>query len=185
MGVALESSMVCWADGAGREKAAHNLGQYGPGPPMSTLNRPWPPLIVAKHVPRLVKWRDTLLTLMLWGVFAVLLDFEFELVWRRYVQPGLSRFDPNTKWSLFAHRLMPFLLTASILAGFLIIFSVRTLRRRSRALLLPQPAPLEIADEAHRAGLDEAELSAARDQRIVIVHVDSNDRYRIEVPHGR
>jgi hypothetical protein len=152
---------------------------------MSSLNRPWPPLIVAKHVPRLVKWRDTLLTLMLWGFFAAVLDIEFELFLRDYLQPGLSRFEPNTKWSLFFERLMPFLLISVILAALLIMFGARKLRHRSRALLLPQPAPFEIADQAHRAGLDEAELSAARDQRIVIAHIDSNDRYRIEVPHGR
>jgi hypothetical protein len=80
---------------------------------------------------------------------------------------------------------MPFLLTAAILAGLLIIFSLRTLRRRSRALLLPQPVPLEAADQARRAGLGEAELIVARDQRIVVVHIDTNGRHRIEAPHGR
>ena len=83
---------------------------------------------------------------------------------------------------MFFDRLMPFLLIAAMLAGFLVIFSLRTLRRRSRALLLPQPAPLETADQARRAGLDEAELIAARDQRIVIVHIDANGRHRIEAP---
>jgi poly-beta-1,6-N-acetyl-D-glucosamine biosynthesis protein PgaD len=136
---------------------------------MSSSNKPWPPLIVAKHVPRSVKWRDTLLTLMMWGFFAALLDIELR----------------KTIWSVFIDRLMPFFLVAVILVGSLIIFSLRTLRRRSRALLLPQPAPLETADQAHRASLDEAELSAARDQRIVIVHIDSNGRHRIEVPRGR
>jgi poly-beta-1,6-N-acetyl-D-glucosamine biosynthesis protein PgaD len=152
---------------------------------MSNSNRPWPPLIVAKQVPRLVKWRDTLLTLMVWVFFAVLLDIEFELLLGHYLQPGLSRFDTNAKWSLFFERLMPFLLTAAILAGLLIIFSLRTLRRRSRALLLPQPVPLEAADQARRAGLGEAELIVARDQRIVVVHIDTNGRHRIEAPHGR
>jgi hypothetical protein len=27
---------------------------------MKSANRPWPPLIVAAHVPRAVKWRDFL-----------------------------------------------------------------------------------------------------------------------------
>ena len=152
---------------------------------MSGSNRPWPPLIVAKHVPRSVKWRDTLLTLMMWGGFAVLLDTEFELFLGHYLQPGVSRFDTNAKWSVFFDRLMPFLLTAAILAGLLVIFSLRTLRRRSRALLLPERAPLETADQAHRAGLDEAELIVARDQRIVIVHIDADGRHRIEAPHGQ
>ena len=150
---------------------------------MRNPDRPWPPLIVASHVPRLVKWRDALLTALMWGLFAVLLEVEFELFLGHYLQPGLSRFDPDTKWSLFFERLMPFLLTAAILAGLLTIFSLRTLRRRARALLLPQPAPLATADQARRAGLDEAELIVARDQRIVIVHIDPNGVHRIEAPH--
>jgi hypothetical protein len=149
---------------------------------MSGSNRSWPPLIIAKHVPRLVKWRDTL---MMWGFFAVLLDFEFELSLSYYSQPVISRFDPGTKWSIFFERLMPFLLVAALLVGVLIMFSLRTLRRRSRGLLLPQPAPLGTTDQAHRAGLDEAELIAARDQRIVTVHIDADGTHRIEAPHGR
>jgi poly-beta-1,6-N-acetyl-D-glucosamine biosynthesis protein PgaD len=150
---------------------------------MSNANGPWPPLIVAKHVPRLVKWRDILLTLMMWVVFAVLLDIEFELFLGRYLQRGLSPLDTNADWSEFFERLMPYLLAAATLAGSLIMFSLRTVRRRSRALLLPQPAPLETSDQAHRAGVGEAELIAARDQRIVIVHVDPDSTHRIEVPH--
>ena len=153
---------------------------------MSSSNRPWPPLIVARHVPRFVKWRDILLTLMMWGFFAVLLDTEFKLFLGDYLeQLGLGPFDTSANWPVYLDRLMPFFLTAAVLAGLLIVFSLHTLRRRSRALLLPQPAPLEAADQAHRAGLDEAELIVARDQRIVIVHIDTNGRHRIEVPHGR
>ena len=130
-----------------------------------------------------MKWRDVLLTLMMWGFFAVLLDTEFELFLGDFLeQLGLGPFDTNTNWPVFFDRLMPFLLTAAILAGLLVIFSLRTLRRRSRALLLPQPAPLETADQARRAGLDEAALIVARDQRIVIVHIDADGRHRIEIP---
>jgi poly-beta-1,6-N-acetyl-D-glucosamine biosynthesis protein PgaD len=134
----------------------------------------------------MVKWRDILLTLMIWGFFAVLLDKEFELFLGDYLEPlGLRLFDTNANWSEFFDRLMPFLLMAAILAGSLIIFSLRTLRRRSRGLLLPKPAPLETAHQAHHAGLNEAELIDARSQRIVIVHIDTNGRHRIEAPYGR
>jgi poly-beta-1,6-N-acetyl-D-glucosamine biosynthesis protein PgaD len=130
-----------------------------------------------------VKWRDILLTSMMWGFFAILLDAEFELFLGDYLeQLGLGPFDTNANWLVFFELLMPFLLIAAILAGALIIFSLRTLRRRSRALHLPQPAPLETTDQAQRAGLDEVELIAARDQRIVIVHIDDNGRHRIEAP---
>ena len=153
---------------------------------MTSSNRPWPPLIVARHTPRLVKWRDILLTAMMWGFFAVLLDTEFELFLGDYLeQLGLGPIDAKANWPVYFNLLMPFLLMATILAGVLVIFSLRTLRRRSRALLLPQPAPLETANQAHRAGLEEAELIVARDQRIVIVHIDTNGRHRLEAPHGQ
>jgi poly-beta-1,6-N-acetyl-D-glucosamine biosynthesis protein PgaD len=152
---------------------------------MSSANRPWPPLIVAKDVPPLVKWRDILLTLMMWGFFAVLLDTELELFLGDYLEHlGLGPFDTNANWPEFFDRLMPFLLAAAMLAGFLVIFGMRTLRRRSRALDVPQPAPLAAADQARRAGLDEAALIAARGRRIVIVHVDADGTHRIETPRG-
>ncbi len=150
---------------------------------MSSSNQPWPPLIVAKHIPRLVKWRDILLTAMMWGFFAILLDTEFELFLGDYLeQLGFGPFDTKGNWLVFFDLLMPFLLMAAVLAGALAMFSLRTLRRRSRALLLPQPAPLETAVQAHRAGLDEAELIMAREQRIAIVHIDTDGRHRIEAP---
>jgi poly-beta-1,6-N-acetyl-D-glucosamine biosynthesis protein PgaD len=131
-----------------------------------------------------VKWRDILLTSMMWGFFAVLLDTELELFLGNYLEGlGFGPFDTDADWAVYFHRLLPFLLTAALIAVWLVIFALRTLRRRSRALLLPQPAPLETAEQAHRAGLDEAELIVARDQRIVVVHIDINGRHRIEAPH--
>lgn len=144
---------------------------------MNSSDKPWPPLIVAGHVPRLVKWRDLLLTWILWVCFALLLGIEFEL----FVGGSLGLFD--TDWPLFFERLKPYFLTAAVLAGLLVISGLLTLRRRERSLLLPQPAPLEAADQARRAGLDEAALIAARDRGIVIVHIDADNRHRIEEPH--
>ena len=144
---------------------------------MNSSDKPWPPLIVAGHVPRLVKWRDLLLTSILWVCFALLLGIEFEL----FVGGSLGLLDID--WPLFYERLKPFFLTAAVLAGLLVISGLLTLRRRKRSLLLPQPAPLEAADQARRAGLDEAALIAARDRAIVIVHIDADNRHRIEEPH--
>jgi poly-beta-1,6-N-acetyl-D-glucosamine biosynthesis protein PgaD len=152
---------------------------------MNRPDRPWPPLIVAGHVPRGVKWRDALLTLMMWGGFLLLLDTEFEL----FLGPHLERlgFGPSNRdanWAYFFERLMPFLLTAAVLGGALIVFGVLTLRRGRRGLLLPPPPRLETVDEARRAGLDEAALVAARDRRIVVVHIDADGRHRIVARDG-
>lgn len=124
-----------------------------------------------------MKWRDLLLTSILWVCFALLLGIEFEL----FVGGSLGLLDID--WPLFYERLKPFFLTAAVLAGLLVISGLLTLRRRERSLLLPQPAPLEAADQARRAGLDEAALIAARDRAIVIVHIDADNKHRIEEPH--
>jgi poly-beta-1,6-N-acetyl-D-glucosamine biosynthesis protein PgaD len=152
---------------------------------MTGSTRPWPPLIIARHTPRLMKWRDILLTAMMWGFFALLLDTEFELFLGDYLEHlGFGPFDTNANWLVYFNLLLPFLLMAAVLSGILMIFGLRTLRRRSRALLLPQPAPLETADQARRAGLDDAELIAARNRRIVIVHINTEGRHRIELRQG-
>jgi poly-beta-1,6-N-acetyl-D-glucosamine biosynthesis protein PgaD len=152
---------------------------------MNSSDRPWPPLIVAEHVPRLVKWRDVLLTLTMWGFFAVLLDKEFEfLMGHSLGLLGLAHLGKDADWPMSFEVLLPFFLLASVLAASLIIFSLRTVRRRRLGLLLPQPAPLAVAVQARRAGLDEAALIAARGRRIVIVRIDADGRHRIEAPHG-
>jgi len=68
---------------------------------MNSSDKPWPPLIVAGHVPRLVKWRDLLLTSILWVCFALLLGIEFEL----FVGGSLGFLDID--WPLFYERLKP------------------------------------------------------------------------------
>jgi poly-beta-1,6-N-acetyl-D-glucosamine biosynthesis protein PgaD len=143
-------------------------------------DRPWPPLIVAEHIPRSVRWRDALLTGLAWGAFAFLLEKELAPVFGGLQALGLGDYGVKVDWLAYLERLAPFLLVASGLAVLLVGFSVRTQRRRSRSLLLPQPAALERIDEARRVGLDEAALVAARDQPIVIVHIDDAG-LRIEV----
>jgi len=75
---------------------------------MNSSDKPWPPLIVAGHVPRLVKWRDLLLTSILWVCFALLLGIEFEL----FLGGSLGLLD--TDWLLFFERLKPYFLAAAI-----------------------------------------------------------------------
>jgi hypothetical protein len=135
--------------------------------------KPWPPLIVADNAPRWVKWRDFLLTLMMWTLFAIMLETEFELFAGPYLEHwGLGNFDTEANWEDFFERLMPFVQIAMMLIGVLALASLITLLRRRRGLLLPPPPPLSIADEAQRAGMDEPTLAAAREFRIAVVHID-------------
>ncbi len=145
---------------------------------MNNSLRSWPPLIVAERVPRSIKWRDAVLTLCVWGLFAALFAIELGLF---VVDLGnASPANGPTHLELLA----PFLTTAAILAGLLVVFSFATLQSRRRGLSLPEPAPLQTADQARRAGVDEAALISAREQRIVIVHVDAAGRHRFDVKEG-
>ena len=148
---------------------------------MNSISRPWPPLIIADHPPRWVKSRDHLLTLLMWLVFGVMLESEFELFFGAHLERlGFGDFDTDANWPAFFERLLPFLLVALTLILLLFVASLRTLRRRRRALLLPPPGPLGITEEIRRTGMDEASLIAARAERIVIVHIDADGKYLIE-----
>lgn len=147
---------------------------------MNGARRPWPPLVVSADVPRLVKWRDLLITLLMWGFFIVLLDTEFELLFSRYLEwLGVIDADIDPHWTRYFRLLVPYLLAVAVVFAGLLLFGLRTLLRGQRALLLRQPDPLQIAEEARRSGLDETALIAARQRRIVTVQIDADGSYRI------
>jgi poly-beta-1,6-N-acetyl-D-glucosamine biosynthesis protein PgaD len=144
---------------------------------------PWPPLIVASTKPTFVKVRDTALTLLMWLLFAILLETEFEMFFGHYLQRlGLGDFDSEGRWLEFFQALRPFVQVALVLVSLLLVAGLLTLRRVARGRKLPQPAPLTAGDEARRVGMDKAELIAARELRVVVVHIDGDGKYRVE-PH--
>jgi hypothetical protein len=152
---------------------------------MNRANRTWPPLIVAERVPRLMRWRDRLLTSIMWGSFAALLESQLDLFKGDPLEwLGIGASAASAGWDSYVELLLPYLVTAALFATAIVIFSLRTLKRARLSLLLPQPAPLEAADEARRAGLNEAALVAARGRRIVIVHIEADGTHRIDAPHG-
>jgi hypothetical protein len=85
----------------------------------------------------------------------------------------------DVDWQARIERLSPFLQTVAILAAFLLASRVLTIRHRRRGMLLAGPAPLDAAEEARRAGLDEAALIAARNQRIVVVEIGIDGSHQI------
>jgi hypothetical protein len=145
------------------------------GPP-----KDWPPLIVAGTKPRWVTVRDIALTVLMWALFAIMLETEFELFFGHHLQRwGFGEFDTDARWREFFEALRPYLRTAYVLVALLIVACVLTLRRLARERRLPEPLPLPIGEEAGRAGMDEAELLAARELRVVVVHIDADGRHRV------
>jgi poly-beta-1,6-N-acetyl-D-glucosamine biosynthesis protein PgaD len=145
-------------------------------------DRPWPPLIIAADVPRWVRWRDVVLTLLMWGLFVVLLEGEIRLVFGPHLERlGIGSFHTEADWIEFLERLLPFLATALGLVALLFIAGMFTWRRQTRAFALAEPPPLPLADQAGRAGVDEATLTAARAERIAVVHVGPNGGLKLEI----
>jgi poly-beta-1,6-N-acetyl-D-glucosamine biosynthesis protein PgaD len=150
---------------------------------MSNVDRPWPPLIVAAHLPPLIRLRDAALTLIMWVGFAILLEKEFIQSFREYLEPfGFGAVYSNGSWAEFFDQLLPFVLIAAFLALFVGFAGLASLRQYRRSLHTPQPPRLEAAEQARRAGLDEAALVAARELPIVIVHIAKDGNCRIEPP---
>ena len=144
--------------------------------------RDWPPLIVAETAPAWVRRRDFFLTLLMWILFAIMLETEFELFFGRFLeQLGLGDFDTDGKWDVFFERLRPYVRLALMLASTLAVASILTLIRRRRTLRQPPPPPLSVAEHAANVGMDAEALQAARNLRNCVVHIDdATGRHSIE-----
>ena len=153
--------------------AAGDVDEPGQGRAMSdsVQPKPWPPVINAA-LPAWMKWRDAVLTLFMWGLFAWLLQRQFRLVNRSV--------DGRSDLVDFLTLLAPYAGMAVVLIGILAMAAMLTERRRQRALMQRPPPPLALSDEARGAGMDEAALAAARGLRIAVVHIETGGRFRIE-----
>ena len=137
----------------------------------SLQGKPWPPVIQAA-LPAWMKWRDAVLTLIMWGLFGWLLQRQFRLVGRSVAG--------GTDLEEFAALLAPYAGLAALLTAIVAVATMAAERRRRRSLVLRPPAPLALADEARGVGMDEEALAAARCLAIAVVHVEGGGRLRIE-----
>ncbi len=145
--------------------------------------RPWPPLIIAEHVPASIKWRDAGITIVMWMAFVLIVARETQLV----IMPLVERLTgahlgSDVAWQDFVAQIKPFIWLSLAFAAALTVRSLFTLRRLRRSLALPAPAPLTGREIARRFGIGEAELSVARDVKAVRVHLDPDGRHHV-VPH--
>ena len=142
--------------------------------------RTWPPLIKAATVPRWMRLRDAVLTLTMWVLFVIILQAEVVAFVGEFLESlGLINVDTGRDWDAFFRHLLPFLEAAAGLVAAFLTTVPFTLRRGYRGLKLPQPVPLPLADEAVRAGMAAADLTAARGLRIAVVHFEPDGRHRV------
>jgi poly-beta-1,6-N-acetyl-D-glucosamine biosynthesis protein PgaD len=147
--------------------------------------RSWPPLVVASSVPAWIRARDFGLTLLMWALFAIMLETEFELFFGHYLRRlGLVDLESEANWLEFFQALLPFVLIALVLVLLLIVAALFSLRRTAISRRMPQPESLTIAEETARVGMTETELAAAREMRVVVVHIDPDGRHRVKA-HGQ
>ncbi|HEY7292809.1 MAG TPA: poly-beta-1,6-N-acetyl-D-glucosamine biosynthesis protein PgaD [Vicinamibacterales bacterium] len=129
----------------------------------------WPPLVTGAQRPYWVGVRDALLTLMAWFILAWLLR---DLVYLAYDFLRPPRFeltiaapDLGALWE----RLQYFVMASATLIASLALWAAIDRRRLLEAERIPQPSPLTIGDEAHRAGVDEKSIGEARTHKLTKV----------------
>lgn len=135
----------------------------------------WPPIISDAEVPRLVVWRDRLLTAAMWLLLFWLcrhtLHWALDQLLGLFGHPQhLLALDWPDRWA----RLQPYFLVVGLLAIWLLIWGVVSLRRIRRYVRLPQPLALTLEEQAHQGGCSAVELSECRNMRICTVHLDEH-----------
>ncbi len=139
--------------------------------------RPWPPIVSDARLPWWVVARDVVLTLLLWSAFAYGIVSNLEVAGhalRLLAGEAIEAADPMLAPFLgrMARRMTIVLLLVSLLA----VATLASIRRHRHAIGHPQPEPVPDADLARDIGLDEAQLAALRQRKVVTLDVDGEGR---------
>jgi poly-beta-1,6-N-acetyl-D-glucosamine biosynthesis protein PgaD len=138
-----------------------------------TTKPPWPPIITDAREPRLVVWRDRLMTVGMWLLLLYLMRHGIHVVLDAITDLfGHKLGAPDVDWASWWGRLQPYLIVAVFLGLWLAGWGFAALRRMRRNVGKPQPPALALAEEAHRAGSTEAALLAWRKLPVAVVELD-------------
>ncbi len=143
---------------------------------MSSEPPNWPPIISGAQRPAWVLWRDVAITLFMWGVFLVILEIEFAIVWGNL--PSLAPASAYSGLGFHAVRaeLRPAVWIIVLLVAILGISTLLSRRRRVRALQLPQPGPAPDDELAHDLGMTPQQLEALRRHKVITLDVDERGK---------
>jgi poly-beta-1,6-N-acetyl-D-glucosamine biosynthesis protein PgaD len=140
----------------------------------------WPPIISGTRRPRWILWRDVAITLFMWGVFLVITEIEFALIWQK--PPFLSGRPAGSAdfgFQMVRQEIRPALGFILVLVAVLGVATLVSRRRRASALLQPQPSPAPDDQLARDLGMSQVQLQAIRQRKIVILNV--NERGNVSV----
>lgn len=137
-----------------------------------TQHKPdWPPIITHARHGRWVDARDTLLTILMWGLLLLILATELHFAWDSLmVLLGRSDAQIDAELALFWRRMQPLLWLMAALVAMLGIATILSRRKREAAIAGQQPQPLPEEALASLAGLSVTQLAEARTHRIAVVH---------------
>lgn len=141
----------------------------------------WPPIITKARHGRWVDLRDTLLTLLMWGLLLLILYTELRFAWDSLmVLMGRSDAQIDAELALFWRRMQPLLWLMGALVLMLAVATLLSRKRREEAIAGRQPEPLPEERVAALAGLSEAAMAEARSHRIAVVHRNADGTLKVE-----
>jgi poly-beta-1,6-N-acetyl-D-glucosamine biosynthesis protein PgaD len=134
--------------------------------------RSWPPLITGARLPRWIRIRDVVLTLLAWFLLGRLLRDPIYVAYDYLRHPifQLTTAQPLDIRALW-ERLRYFALISVVLVTWLCLWALINRRRLIRCPThAPQPPELSLAEQAARAGIDEKKVNEAREFKVTNVH---------------
>lgn len=133
----------------------------------------WPPIIRDADLPRVIVWRDRLLTAAMWLLLIWFCRHPL-LALGDFLMPPFGQIrhihvpDVESIWE----RGRPYYAVILLFGVWIFAFGLATLRRYRRVRRLPHPPLLELEDQARRAGCTPAELTQWRTFKVAVVHLD-------------
>ena len=145
----------------------------------------WPPIIHDADMPRVIVWRDRLLTAAMWLLLIwfcrlpllALIDFVMPPFGQT---PHVEVPDLQSRWE----RLRPYIAVIVFFGMWALGWALATLRRRDRVARMPKPPPLALADQARKAGCTPDELIHWRTFKVAVVHLDEQGSLTVVAKDG-
>jgi poly-beta-1,6-N-acetyl-D-glucosamine biosynthesis protein PgaD len=145
----------------------------------------WPPIIHDASMPRVIVWRDRLLTAAMW-LLLIWFCREPLLALGDFLAPPFGKTTHMKVPSLQSiwERAAPYYAVILLFCGWIFASGLATLRRYRRARQMAHPPALALEDQARRAGCTPAELTQWRTFKVAVVHLDEHGALTVVAKDG-
>jgi poly-beta-1,6-N-acetyl-D-glucosamine biosynthesis protein PgaD len=141
----------------------------------------WPPIISNANRPAWVIWRGYAITAFMWGLFVFLLWREIDIAKQALLMLAGHPVEViDTGFHEFLEDMRPTRWITLLLVASLAVATLISRLRRIAGLRQPQPAPAHDRELARDLGLDEEELNALRQQKIIALYVDEQGHVSVQ-----